>query len=886
MGRSLSLTAVALSVAASMAAAAVPIERVPEEITSPEFAVWLPVQECTADAEIAVALGWQAPDDCTLLRITRAATRLERVTPQGVTEIARWSRGLPPGTEGRELTIRRRAGELIIGAGEMALLHCLTDEPLAGRAGAWADAGARIGQMEVQPLGDVRLDEDFFQVAEVPGRWETLAGAWEVGVYWDPLQARDNRPIGASWYQPGQGACLTATGYHFWDCYVQEATLRLPAGLAGLAFHVTGPEDFCAFEVGAGMGQIVQIRGGQRAVLARGSLKLRPQWWYRLRAEVSTGHVRCFVNEAQVAEADLSPTLTGRIGLCASDAPDARFDDVSVLPLHAVRLPRIGPASAAVEFRGGEWTIEDGSLVGRAAGGEVAALRAGDFDDCVVSARVSVTRNATAGVVAHHAFGDRALLLTLTASAAPTWQLHSVTGGRTTKLAGGPAPAAEGALELRIVDGEVECRLDGVRLHRVWACDIAPGRAGVYVGGGRARFSELVCRELSSEPRAIICLADGNNAAMPALEEKQFLRPIPHLWRSRGGSWQVRTTEAGPRIVARGRPGDSRAIARFHEITPGEPRLIVDAGHSPGAAVTLGICTGEEPGYEAEFSATRSGFRLLRRGQAVYESDQDDPGTCVPGEIRRDGDWIIVGGRRGGQMRTLYSWRDPEPLPDGYAEVTVTGEEVQFREIVLASNSALVCRFDRVEPDWQPASGTWTDHTGMACILWDYWMTGDAREDSALIWNRRVLPADLTVDVSASEYTDGFADGAHTHYPYHDVRIVIAGDPERPEAGYAFVAGADRGRRSLLLRNGIPVASSDDPRCRIVMGSHCNAPRAVRLRAQKSGGVLTLTFNGVQALRWEDPEPLGGGHVGLGCDGCRVNFRDCVIYLAPAAEAS
>jgi hypothetical protein len=47
---------------------------------------------------------------------------------------------------------------------------------------------------------------------------------------------------------------------------------------------------------------------------------------------------------------------------------------------------------------------------------------------------------------------------------------------------------------------------------------------------------------------------------------------------------------------------------------------------------------------------------------------------------------------------------------------------------------------------------------------------------------------------------------------------------------------------------------------------------------------LTLTFNGIEALSWTDPEPLsGGGNVGLGCDGCRVLFRDCVIY--PGVQA-
>ena len=28
----------------------------------------------------------------------------------------------------------------------------------------------------------------------------------------------------------------------------------------------------------------------------------------------------------------------------------------------------------------------------------------------------------------------------------------------------------------------------------------------------------------------------------------------------------------------------------------------------------------------------------------------------------------------------------------------------------------------------------------------------------------------------------------------------------------------------------------------------------------------------------DDPDPLPAGQVGLGLEGCRANFRDCVIY--------
>jgi len=198
--------------------------------------------------------------------------------------------------------------------------------------------------------------------------------------------------------------------------------------------------------------------------------------------------------------------------------------------------------------------------------------------------------------------------------------------------------------------------------------------------------------------------------------------------------------------------------------------------------------------------------------------------------------------------------------------------------LTLASDSAPSYRFDRTEPDWQPASGAWTGHSGMACILWDYWMTGDARQEPALTWNIRSMPTNVTLDVMVSEHTVGYPDGDHEHFPYHDIKLVLGGCRGEPDSGYAFIVGADGGRNTRLLREGVEVARTDSRRFRIAMGGHCNSPRAVRLRAAKHSGHLSLTFNEMLALEWDDPAPLPAGHVGLGLERCRANFRDCVVY--------
>ncbi|GEM_PF-5934234 len=876
------LFALALLIAsASLTLAEIPSQiaenSTPEPLDSADFILTLPVARSAKDTEILFALRGAEGSALEVLRVTGDAVDLARVEDGTVTRLGRRGAKLPAVGSSFDLTVHARGPHLVVSADGNMLAHFLREGSLSARVGAWATQGATVGDLLVQPLGEVTFDEDFFATEQVPDRWETLAGQWQVGIYWDPLQERDNRPIGASWYAPGEGECLTASGYGIFDSYRLAATVRLPQGRGGLAFHVWGPEDYCAFELGQGQARLVQVSGGARKVLAETAAELRPEWSYRLRVDVSTGLARAFLNDQPLVEADLSPALTGRIGLLAEGAAGSRFDDIIARPFIATRIPKGAPAEESLVLADGTWKTDGDALTGHVKGAAVAGLP-GSYADCEVTARVGATRDAVAGVVAGHRTDEpkSALIFTIKAGVQPTWQLHQVNGGQTVRLAGGPSPAAGGLMTLRVVGGRVSCLLDGAVLHEGCVSGQRPGRAGVYLQGGRATFARLSAATLSDEPQAIICRADGDNAPIPAVVEAATIRPIGNLWRPRGGSWRCQQTQSGPRIVATGSTPDSTATLRFHEVTPGDPRLIVEADPG-GGSVSLGICMGDEPGYQAQFPPERDRVRLLRRGEVVYESAPGSEGNCTPGEIRRRGEWIVVSGS--GNEPAHWAWRDPEPLPDGYAEVSVMGAEARFASITLAGDDALAYRFDRVEPDWQPRTGEWDDHTGMACILWDYWMTGDGREEPAFTWNRRVLPDDVTLDVSAAEFTEGHETGHHEHFAYHDVSVILGGTPGDPDSGYRFVVGADRGARNVLLRNGVEVAASNDYRCRIAMGGHCNTPRAVRIRAQRAGDEVSLTFNGIEAIRWTDPEPLsGGGNVGLGCAGCRVLFRDCVIY--------
>lgn len=848
----------------------VPAERCELQSEGPDYLLTCPVQG-SGDWEVFAALGWRSPQECTLIHVTGTKTRVYA----GGQAVGARCYDLPERNRqaGGELRVLRRGSELVVSLDGRMRARALLEGDLSGQAGVWAGRGAQVGEVTLQPLGEVSFDEDFFEREQVPNRWETVRGAWQVGVYYDPLQERENFAPGACWYEAGAGECLTRAGDWFWDSYRAEVTVRLTQGQAGVAVHVGDEGTGRALVVGEdGARLLVRAAGGWKQV-GRRAWRMRPGQWYRLALEALPGNLVGYINGEEVLRSKVEDEAeTGGVGLLALDAAGSQFDDVRVRGLRGV-------AGAAEDvsgwtWRGGQWQAEGGVLQGRTQGGQVAALRAGAWTDCAVQARVETTRGATAGLVTHHEFGERGYLYTITAGNRPTWHLHAVAGGKTEKLGEGPAPMSGGLMELRWLGGHLECWLNGQRLFETWDFRAAPGRAGVYVGGGAARFSEFVCRDLERAPERAVCEDDGTGAKVPALEEKVFLPKIGGLWRQVKGTWSSGNTAAGPTITGSVSGGEARL--RFHEITPGNPRVVAEVlTPRRGGEIGLAVCAGSGEGYRLRVRPQAKVASLERQGTTVLTTDGVELAEEVDRiELLRAGAWVVA--RLGAWQGLAY--RDPEPLPSGYAEVVAERETVRLSRLILTSEGALIYPFNQPEPDWSPETGQWSEHTGMACILWDYWLSGDGRQEPALIWNRHRLGDDVTVDFEVSEYTEGYADGAHRHFPYHDVRVVVSGQEGQAESGYAFVIGAEGGRRTVLLRNGVEVASSSDPRFRISMGSHCNSPRAVQVRATRHGGRLSLMLTGRVALEWEDREPLPAGQVGLGVAGCRANFRDCVIY--------
>ncbi|MEI6502952.1 MAG: hypothetical protein WCP21_18230, partial [Armatimonadota bacterium] len=313
----------------------------------------------------------------------------------------------------------------------------------------------------------------------------------------------------------------------------------------------------------------------------------------------------------------------------------------------------------------------------------------------------------------------------------------------------------------------------------------------------------------------------------------------------------------------------------YYQPCPGDAAMAVEELQlDPGGTAGLAIACERRDvlsGYRAEVDAKT--LKLYRADKLMASG----PLAAAPTAVRlwRDGQHVAaMAGKQG------IAFEDKAPLPGALCAAYAVGTGMSAQQVTLSHRRASYYAFKSEETDWQPAQGEWMTHSGMACIPWDYWYTGKGAPQS-LAWHAQPQPANLHVDFWVGEYTEGYADGEHKHFPYHDVSLVTSAASPELDGGYRILIGAEGGTVTRLLRLGKVVAETRDPACRITMGGHCNEPRELHVVLHQVAGRLTLTVDDRQVLDYTDPQPLGGGALGLGTTGCNANFRDLWMAEMP-----
>ena len=825
-------------------------------------------------AEISLLVDRQEDGSCYVLQVTPKRSTLTKAADGKRTKLAVGS-GLGSTPDGLELTVCRRPGIIRVFAGPTLLLEAYDSQLVGGSCGSVV--GPEVcapTDVFVQELEDIEFEDEFFGGDERGGLWEALTGDLAIDIYWDPKQKRDNRPIGASWFaNQTPGEHLAVSGWGFWEDYRAEVSVRpAPDSSIAVAARVRDAANYAALVLTTAtdqdtVAQLVEVRDGERRVVAEASGAWPPGQWHRLRLEVLGTEACASVNGQSVGEGELDGWRWGPVGLWARTEGDCRFDDLAVHGLRAMRPEARPQPGGPWEFVSGSWTAAKNRVNCRAASTAVAVASVGEWEKCAVNASVTPSPGGEAGVLARWD-GQGGYGLTVgKAGADVTWSLGHV-GESPRALAEGTLTEGDGPVELSlsVVGASLVGSINGQCVAKAWDATFPRGEAGLVAIDGKAGFSGFSISEPEGRDEISVITADASGRTRPGATHGAFEPFIGTLWRPVAGRFALVDLDGEGCVKLKG------GALRYYMVRPGDVRLSADLLQTDGKQVVLGICSDESAQVGYALSVTGGTLELLRCGEVVDTTALPTTDGTLKLEVRRDGPFIAA--QAGG---AVTSYRDPEPLPSGYSMVYAEGESL-LDNIELGASHALAYRFDRVEPDWEPVSGQWMFHSGMACIPWAHWVSADGREEPAMSWNRIPAPANIAVSFDVSEYTVGRDSGEHYHYPYHDISLVVCAQEKSVDSGYRFVVGAEGGRLTRLYRNGELVQEVNDRRFTIAMGAHCNTPRAMEVAASKHGGKLRLSCNGVEALTYEDPEPLGDGWVGIGAAGCRTNFRDLILH--------
>ena len=823
-------------------------------------------------------------DATTAVRLRDGRCALVRLGP-GAEQVLGEARDVPLPAGEATVTVKLRPGWTEVELGGGLALRAYVTVPPGGEAGLASEAaGVTLTDAEVQPVADIGFQDDFFAADDRQGIWETLGGSWRTGVYWDPKQRVDSRPIGASWYETAaDGPALTAAGADYWEEYRAAVTLRGDAQkCVGLAFGLRNAGNYGrAMLTPRGGGEadlaVVEVLDGTPRVLGSQRIPYATDQWHRLEVLSVLGTAIATVDGGTPLEVQVSGARRGRVGLYADGPGQAQFDDVAVTTAHRLADDFATSEPGLWRVQGGEASVAGGQL--RVQGHSLTTVTAGDetWGDVAVRAAVAPRQGTEAGLLArasgsdYYAFGVRGT----------EWRLWRPGAEGQQVLASGQWPGAPAAtqLALEVTGPRLQGLIAGVPVVTAYDFACREGSIGLYAQGEEARFDDLVAEDTPSRDVTIMT-AECEGRQWPNDTDRVLDEEIGGRWQPGGGRWALERTADGEGVVA-GNADAGTASLWYYEVVPGDAIVAAVPVSLPatGEAGLALCCPQRDPtgGYAAALCPAGGQRSLVLRRQGVQVASLPIPEGALAGrprlELRRDGRWLVA---RAGTGLGLV-WSDPDPLPSGQSGVWCTAGAT-FDDLSIGNADVQAYPFDRVEPDWVPAGGLWQFHSGMACLWWSHWLSGDGREGPAAIFLRGTHPANLSVRFVVGEYSEGHEDGEHQHFPYHDCSLVLCGRATDPAAGYRLVVGEGGGQRTRLYREGVVVAETDDPAFRIAMAGHCNAPRAMHISVTKHGGELVVRLQGREALRFSDPAPLAPGQIGLGVNDCRADFVDFFAF--------
>ena len=205
---------------------------------------------------------------------------------------------------------------------------------------------------------------------------------------------------------------------------------------------------------------------------------------------------------------------------------------------------------------------------------------------------------------------------------------------------------------------------------------------------------------------------------------------------------------------------------------------------------------------------------------------------------------------------------DQSPTSIGFSGVLP-----DLKSVNLQTRHVYDYTFASAPTDWRIASGVWEMTNRWSCSPGWSWFGGRS-DETAAIWNKRKLAGDQSAQVYFAFKMGMTGVSSWPEYPC-DAAVTICGDGKGLGTGYTFIAGAQDNTRSILMKNGVVVASSEAPEALLPRVSDGNPGNdAVHRRwwfsrVDKVGGKISCFLDDKLVLTYDDKTPIQGGQTAI-----------------------
>ena len=751
-----------------------------------------------------------------------------------------------------ELHVRRRNGDVLVRVDGRPVLCVVDGPPMQGVV-----ASSGLAEAICQPAGPTEFADEFMRSNEEDSDWTPVSGNWkvqqEVGDRGQGQVAQSVNPFRYEATAEAGAPALSTAGMWFWDDYQAEVRARPNCAGVGIVAHYADEDNHLAFSIsfpaegnGPAQARLVCRSGGQEQVLATGLCAAARGQWVKPALRVSGGYVQGLVDDVVVLRASDPVRGTGGIGLLVQDG-QALFDDVLVTPWVAMPVSCAGPSPS-------NWITEEGALAKADKIADRLALTA------------SPSARALSGWEGGPAYECRGTLALGTAAEAGLLMRYL---GPQAWYRVGLAQEEAGTLGVSLVrrerdaekvlarmslpgtrDTEIEVRARLADAHlRVWVngatlfdgMDEGPraGSVGLWARDGQAVF--------------------GAVGALPVEREEQL---VDDLTPSFAGIID-RATWAGKANFLLADPDDLELMWHTGEfISDVTAKVGVrQQPEEPVTVVSLVLGDGADPdsGYEARIARTwdqeGTELTLLRKGEAAAVASVALPTTrdSFEAEFARINGALAL--RIDGQTALVHT--DPARLDVRRVGIRLVGSLLHPDDTRIETANVRVYTFGQAPTDWITECGTWEVASRWSCSPGWTWFAGWDFKD-AWCTNKEVFLGDQRLDVFVGAKMVDLPDGKKQEV-LRDIRLGLCTTPGDINSGYRFVLGGKGNTWTAILRDGKVLAETA---WGMPQGGLHNDWALVS--AARRGNLLTVSWEGHEILRAEDPSPLEQGHAAIG----------------------